>query len=76
MQFGGDGNVVQSSVNASEHYMLPLRDWEHEASDSPVSVKERLVECVTFWAKVIQAPAYIMEVIRSGYVLPFCAEPP
>ena len=66
----------QSNENVSEHCIRVVRDWEHEASDNPMSVKGKLAKQVKFWSEVIQAPAYILDVVRSGYVLPFCTEPP
>ena len=47
----------QRSANVSEHCIRVAGDWEHEASDNPMSIKGKLAEHVRFWSEVIQALA-------------------
>lgn len=68
--------VVQDGVDVSEHSGWPNQDWEYEAEDKPARVKGKLARCVTFWKEVIQAPSYVLDIVQSGYVMPFCTEPP
>ena len=73
----GYSDVVQDGgVDVTEHCGLPNQDWEYEAEDEPVCVKGKLAKCVTFWKEVILAPSYVLDILQSGYVMPFCNEPP
>ena len=45
------------------------------ASDTCVVVKGRLKESISFWKLEIKAPASIINIIESGYVLPLKSEP-
>ena len=44
-------------------------------SDTCVVVKGRLKESISFWKHEIKAPASIINIIESGYVLPLKSEP-
>ena len=41
-----------------------------------MSVKGRLREHVKFWQEVLEAPQSVIDVIKSGYVLPLKTMPP
>ena len=50
------------------------QDWEYEKTVDTVSVQGNLTENVKFW-EVLQAPSYTVDVIQSGYVMPFTSLP-
>ena len=51
------------------------RLWEVEDEELPTSVKGRLRNHIDFWREELQAPAYVLSIIESGYVLPLKSEP-
>lgn len=38
-------------------------------------VKGRLTEAFEFWEKDVEAPPFVIDIIRQGYSLPFCEFP-
>ena len=56
-----------------EHEVLPKQDREYEATENPISVKEKLAERVAFWMEVIRAPlhVHVLGIIQSSDVIPF-----
>ena len=40
------------------------------------SVKGRLANAFEFWVKDLEAPPFVMDIIRQGYSLPFSEFPP
>ena len=68
-------DVSEYGYSSSErnHECTALVDqcWEYERITDAVSVKGRLAMSVKFWEEVLQAPDYIVNVIKSGYVMPF-----
>ena len=49
--------------------------WEYEESPGLVSVKGKLADHITFWEETVKAPAYILDIIQHGYVIPFLKIP-
>ena len=72
---GGCSDVSDCSVDAHEQAVLHQHFWEYERSVNTVRVKGRLANKVEFWEQVVQAPAYIVDVVKYGYVMPFHSEP-
>ena len=68
-------DVLDNSEPDHEHMAGVKQDWEYERTVDTVSVKGKLVENVKFWEEVLQAPSYIVDVIQSGYVMPFTSLP-
>ena len=68
-----------NSVGVSSAFSMGTVPKEHvgeyEESLGIVSVKGRLAEHVTFWERVVKAPAYILDIIKHGYVIPFLRVP-
>ena len=71
--------VSEYGYSSSErnHECTALVDqcWEYERTTNPVSVKGKLAMSIKFWEEVLQAPDYIVDVIKSGYVMPFSSLP-
>ena len=51
-------------------------DSEDSIHDNPqLQVKGRLRERLQFWKECLQAPTFILDTIKTGYVLPLKSEP-
>ena len=74
-----DGLLTGSSkigvIGVHEQTVLAKRLCEHENLGDTVSVKGRLARNVEFWKEAIEAPAYILDTIQHGYLMPLHEEP-
>ena len=68
-------DVVNSSELDHEGMTVVDQCWEYERATNTGSVKGKLVRSVKFWEEVLQAPDGIVDVIKSGYVMPFRSPP-
>ena len=70
---------MQLELLAAEEPKASVTDFESQNSlpENPlVSVQGRLRNCSKFWVDEIKAPQFIIDVINTGYRLPFLAFPP
>lgn len=54
------------------------RAWEHRQGDigPPEGVKGKLKTCLPYWKNVLKASEFVIDVIESGYKIPFVETPP
>ena len=68
-QLSGSSDILQvQDVDNFQTY------FEYEAGISSINVKNRLRNSLPFWKK-INASDFILDVINSGYKIPFVKEP-
>lgn len=51
------------------------RYWEHEENEQ-VSVAGKIQRYAKFWESELEAPTFVLEIVKNGYSLPFSANPP
>ena len=62
-------------VDVHEYVNFARKFWEHERASNAVSVKGSLAKNVGFWRDIIQGSLYILDIVQSGFVMPFHQEP-
>ena len=70
---------MQLELLAAEELKASVTDFKSQNSlpEKPlVSVQGRLQNCSKFWVDEVKAPQFIIDVINTGYRLPFLAFPP
>ena len=70
-------DVEAALASQSDFMNVPTHSHAADQVDQgPVSVQGRLKKCTKFWEDELEAPEFVLGIIRSGYRLPFIRLPP
>ena len=73
---GGNEEVLISEGHVEpESIICPWEVETPEPQETPLVVKGRLKEHLSYWREELQAPPPILDIIEHGYVLPLKSEP-
>ena len=84
----GAGGVDTSNANALPHVSKTLLQPQpllitpaaakapNSADISPPTGVGRIARCFDFWNHVLKTSDFILNIIKSGYIIPFVSEPP
>ena len=70
---GEDGSEGTLGSGLVEHYLESHQADDTCPKDQPLSVQGRLRECSNFWEQDLEASQFVLDIIISGYKLPFIA---
>ena len=72
---GEDGSEGTSGSGLVGHYLKNGQGDDICPKDQPLSVQERLREHSSFWEQDLEASQFVLDIITSGYKLPFITYP-
>ena len=72
---GEDGSEGTSGSGLVEHYLENDQADDTCPKDQPLSVQGRLRERASFWEQDLEASQFVLDIITSGYKLPFITYP-